>query len=217
MLAREIISDINERQKILLQIKTLYLRYEFNKKDEQLFLNYSIPSVYAIWEGFVQAAFRSYIQELNKLNLTIDTVCESILIYHLESKFPQFREYPRDASKKKLSFFDGLNVFFTEKTIDINVIVNTESNVGFDVMNKLLMIFNLDLIPEYLEPMYSLSQELKHLLRIRNAIAHGQNSIIVNREDLENAIKLIETLMDLVFEKIMAGFVNKSYLLNRSE
>ncbi|MEY3881833.1 MAG: hypothetical protein RIQ94_2629 [Pseudomonadota bacterium] len=211
MLEQEIRSDIDERQRLMLQIKTLYLRYSFNEKDEQLFLNYSIPTVYAVWEGFVQTAFRMYIQQLNRLNLTADNICKPILIHHLENKFKQFREYPKHPIKKA-SFFDGLDQFYTQRIIDINAVVNTESNVGFDVINRLLKNFNLAELSEYPEKKYSLSKELKTLLKIRNAVAHGQDSIIVNREDLESSIKLVEILMDLVLESIIKGFENKSYL-----
>lgn len=213
MLEQDIRSDIDERQKLMLQIKTLYLRYRLNEKDEKMFLIYSIPAVYAIWEGFIQNTFKTYIQELNKLELTVDTICKPILIHHLESKFPQFREYPKHTNSRKVSFFDNLNQFYIEKTIDISTIVNTESNVGFKVLKNLLEKFNLDLIPDYPEPRYSLSQELEKLLKIRNAVAHGQDSVVVNREDLEGAIELVNKLMDLVFEKIIDGFKKKSYLL----
>jgi len=213
MLEQEIRSDIDERQKLMLQIKTLYLRYRLNEKDEKMFLIYSIPAVYAIWEGFIQNTFKAYIQELNKLELTVDTICKPILIHHLESKFPQFREYPKHANSRKVSFFNNLNQFYIEKTIDISTIVNTESNVGFKVLKNLLEKFNLDPIPDYLEPRYSLSQELEKLLKIRNAVAHGQDSVVVNREDLEGSIELVNKLMDLVFEKIIDGFKKKSYLL----
>jgi hypothetical protein len=212
MLEQEIRSDIEERQLLMLKIKTLHLRYRFNEEDEQLFLNYSIPAVYAVWEGFVQTSFQTYIQELNKLNLTIDTICKPILIHHLETSFKQFREYP-EKPNGKVAFFDKLNQFYRSESIDITREVNTESNVGFKVLNKILETFNLELIPEYPEPRYSLPQELdKFLLKIRNSIAHGNNSVVISREDLERAIKLIEVLMDLVSEKMVNGFNNNSYL-----
>jgi hypothetical protein len=224
MLEQEIRSDIDERQKLMLQTKTLYLRYEFNEKDKLLFLIYSIPTIYAIWEGFIQTAFQSYIRELNKLELTIDTICNPILIHHLESKFKQFREYPKAPDKKK-SFFKNLDKFYTERVIDINTTVNTKSNVEFDVLNDLLEAFNLEKIPDYIEPRYSLKQKLHAFVITRNAVAHGQYSdsnvkpeelkekLRSKREDLINAIELVNKLMDIVFEKIIEGFKNKSYLL----
>lgn len=220
LLEQEILSDIEERRELMSRIKLLCPRYGFSLEDEELFLNYSIPIVYSIWEGFIQTSFQIYIRELNKLNLNINNICFPILIHHIESKFPQFKQYPEnDKLKKKVNFFDKLGQFYQCNTLEISAKVNTESNVGFKVLNRILTDFHLETIPEYLEtipeypePRYSLPDELdKFLLKIRNSVAHGQNSIVVNREDLERAIKLVERLMDLVFERIKTGFTNNSY------
>ncbi len=220
MLAQEIRSDIEERQKLMLQIETLYTRYSFNEEDEQLFLVYSIPTIYAIWEGFIDISFRAYIQELNKINLTVDTVCEPILILHLESKFKQLKEYPKN-NDKKVVLFNSLNKFYTERVIEINTTVNTRSNVKFDVLNEILESFNLKTILPYLEPRNSLKQKLDNMVIARNAVAHGQyNEDKIKREDLksrqkdlENNVKLVNILMNLVLERILEGFESKSYLL----
>jgi len=212
-LEQEILSDIEERRELMSRIKLLCPRYGFSLEDEALFLNYSIPIVYSIWEGFIQTSFQIYIRELNKLNLNINNICHPILIYHIESEFPQFKQYPeKDKLKKKVNFFEKLGQFYQCNTLEINPKVNTESNVGFNVLNRILTDFNLETIPEYPEPKYSLPNELdKFLLKIRNNVAHGENSIVVNREDLERAIKLVHKLMDLVFERIKTGFTNNSY------
>lgn len=108
LLEEEINSDIEARRASMLSIKTLTLRYKFLEHDRELLFQHSIPMVYSIWEGFVQTAFQTYIRELNKLGLTIDTVCNPILIHHLEAKFKQFKQYP-EKHKKKVYFFEKLN------------------------------------------------------------------------------------------------------------
>ncbi len=118
MLEQQIRSDIEERQRLMGKVKTLHSRYEFNDDDEQMFLRYSIPAIYAIWEGFIQTSFQTYINELNILNLTIDTLCKPILVYHLETKFKQFREYP-EKPNGKIAFFDKLNQFYQSEIIEI--------------------------------------------------------------------------------------------------
>lgn len=211
-LKQEIISDVEERKRLMLQIKTLSLRYGFNEKDEQLFLSYSIPIIYSLWEGFIQNSFRTYIQELNKLDLKVDDIYKKLLIYHMESNFKQFREYPKN-DQRKLSFFDNLHIFYKSESIQINPVVNTESNVGFDVLNRILRDFNLESIPEYPKPRFSLKEELdKFFLKIRNTVAHGQDSIKISREDLVRAIELVELLMDMVLDRLTNGFQRKTYL-----
>ena len=224
LLEQEIMSDIDEREELMSRIRLMYARYGFSERDEQLFLNYSIPIVYSIWEGFVQTSFQIYIRALNKeltrLELNIDSVCEPILVYHMESTFRQFKQYPNPKSdedkpkivKKKVDFFNALGLFYKSHTLQIHPNINTESNVGFNVLNRILNDFNLEKIPTH-ENNYSLKDELGKLLQIRNAVAHGQkSSIVVNREDLERAINLVKKLMPLVFERIKTGFIEKSYL-----
>lgn len=214
LLEQDILSDIDEREELMSWVRLLYLRYGFSERDEQLFLNYSIPIVYSIWEGFVQTSFQVYIRELNKLELSINDVCNPILIYHIESRFPQFKQYPEpDKFTKKVIFFDKLGQFYSSNPFVINANINTESNVGFNVLNRILKDFNLEKIPEYPEPKHSLKDELHTLLQIRNAVAHGQKiSIVVKREDLDRSIELVKKLMPLVFERIKTGFIEKSYL-----
>jgi hypothetical protein len=211
-LEQEIISDIEERKILMSQIRLLCPRYGFSEEDEQLFLNYSIPIIYSIWEGFVETSFQTYIRELNKLELDVNNVCKQILVYHIESTFKQFKEYPEKIDNK-IKFFGQLNSFYQSQKFEIYTPINTESNVGWKVLNRILTNFNLEKIPAYTEPKYHLAEELdKFLLDIRNRVAHGQNSVVVNREGLERAIKLVELLMDLVCDRIVTGYAAKTYL-----
>jgi len=138
----------------------------------------------------------------------------------MEAEFLQFKQYPRSMNredqlkrtKQKVRFFEELKRFYSSEILEINANVNTESNVSFSVLNRILGDFNLAEISEFPLPRYSLKVELdQFLLRIRNAVAHGQNSVIVKLEDLERAITLVERLMDLVFKSIRDGFINESY------
>ncbi len=212
LLEQEITSDIDTRLSSISSIKTLTSRYNLLDYDKDLLLQHSIPMIYSIWEGFIQQTFQIYIRTLNKLELSFDTLCKPMIIFHLENKFKQFAEYPKKLDKKLL-FFKQLNQFYHAEKININPIVNTESNVGFAILNKILAEFNLEKIQEYPEPKYSLKDELdKFLLKIRNNIAHGQNSILVTTNDITRAAKLVTLLMDLVFERIKEGFINQTYL-----
>lgn len=210
-LEKDLSNDREEREKTLLQIKTLSMRYQFREEDEQLFLNYSIPAIYAIWEGFIQSSFKMYIQELNTLNLKIDTICHSLLIYHMEITFKQFNEYPTKLPKK-INFFENLHQCYQSEFINLTRIIDTKSNVGFQVLQDLLTTFNLSVIPEYTENKYALKQNLDLFLQTRNAVAHGQNSIIVRRTDIEQSIELIQKLMELVCTNILRGYHDQTYL-----
>jgi hypothetical protein len=209
-LEQELISEIDERRDLMLRLKVLLKRLKL-EQDKQLFLSYSIPIIYSVWEGFVKIAFEIYIKELNKLNLSINNVCDSIFVYYMESRVPQLRNYPQDF-KGKVKLFNNLEKIYANNAFNINPVVNTESNVNFNVLNRLLGEFNLKKIDDYIESKYSLANELDgFLLKIRNAIAHGDKSIVVSEEELIRSILLVERLMDLVFERIRDGFIAESY------
>ena len=210
ILEQDIRSDIGERQQLMLQIKTLYLRYQFNERDEKIFLSYSMPAIYAIWEGFIQTSFKTYVQEINKINLSVNTVHKQILCYRIENSFKQFKQYPKNYDKKVV-FFDKLGEFYSADIIEITRTINTENNVGFDVLNRLLAAFNLEKIPDYYEQRWLKNELDERLLRIRNQVAHGQDSIIVSRNDLEDSINLVNILMELVLNRTMIGFSTESY------
>lgn len=213
LLEQDIQDDINERVIQMTTIKTLSSRYSYNSSDEQFILNYSFPIVYSIWEGFIQTAFQIYIRELNKLNLSIDNISEHILIFSMESSFKQLFSYPQKHNQK-ITYFGKMMTFFkSSNSIYINPVVNTESNVGFNVLNKILGKFNLKNIPEYINPGVSTKYELDDfLLKIRNGVAHGNSAYTVSRDDLERAISLVTSLMDLVLISIKDGFSQNSHL-----
>jgi hypothetical protein len=57
---RKIGEDIDWRVSELMTIKTFPLHYELSEHHKKFFLKYSVPSIYAVWEGFVKNSFRLY-------------------------------------------------------------------------------------------------------------------------------------------------------------
>lgn len=209
LLEQDIQTDIDERKVQLTKIKTLPSQYSFNPSDEQFLLIYSFPIIYSIWEGFIQNAFQIYIREINNSNLSIDQISEHILVFSMESTFRQLFTYPQK-HPQKINYFNKMKTYFRgNNNVYINPVVNTESNVGFKVLNRILESFNLNTIPEYPQPKYSIKYELDDfLLKIRNGVAHGNTAYLIKRNDLDRAIKIVNELMDLVFISIKEGFSN---------
>lgn len=209
----DIIEDIEWRKEQLLMCKTIPFLNDFSSSHREFLIKHSIPVVYSIWEGFVQSAFQTYVRELNRLSLDRRQYCNNIIVHTLETKFPQFREYPSDYNKRE-RFIDRLEDFLAGQ-FEITTIIDTESNVGFDVINKLLHKFNLQDLPHY-----PYKQELKSLLMHRNRISHGDSSLVINSDNTQEFIdkiseftRLIEDLMEMILERFKIGFnMVKSYL-----
>ncbi|MDQ7091731.1 MAG: MAE_28990/MAE_18760 family HEPN-like nuclease [Methylococcales bacterium] len=117
LLEQEITSDIDTRLSSISSIKTLTSRYNLLDYDKDLLLQHSIPMIYSIWEGFIQQTFQIYIRTLNKLELSFDTLCKPMIIFHLENKFKQFAEYPKKLDKKLLFLNNLINFIMLKKLI----------------------------------------------------------------------------------------------------
>ncbi len=73
-LENDLFQDISWRIGELSQIKTIPFRYKMTKENKSMLIKYSVPSIYALWEGFVVSSFQSYRREINALNIPIEKV-----------------------------------------------------------------------------------------------------------------------------------------------
>lgn len=135
----------------------------------------------------------------------------------MENSFKQFKEYPQK-SGKKAHFFNELSMFYEEDVHTLYPKVDTESNLGFDVMNRLLEQFGVKKFPEcweeYKYPNLTLKVMLKDLLRYRNAISHGgdlTNEEIVTQDVYNKYKKLIIDLMYGVHDALMEAINFETY------
>lgn len=133
------LSIIEQYEASALDIERIFFtgRYKLSRKHYSLLSVQSISILYSYWEGFVQNSFRLYIEYLNSLNIEFDLFCDEIVVFHMDKTFKQFKEYP-EKSKQKISFYGKLQNHFLQSRHEIFQTVDTESNVGFMVLNKLL-------------------------------------------------------------------------------
>lgn len=211
---------INEREMALLDIQRVLFtkRYRLSKKHREIFSVQSVSMAYAIWEGFVQNTFRMYIEYLNSLQIDFSLLEECIVIFHMENKFKQFNEYPKK-NDKKINFYKKLEEHYKSNFISLHATVDTESNVSFEVLNKLLKQFALEPFPEvwgeYSHPNPSLKKTMGTFLRYRNGIAHGgdvSSEEKVTREVYERYRKLVLDLMYAIYSKLENAIKHETYL-----
>jgi hypothetical protein len=215
-----IIQDIEDRVSALFEIeRTLFTeRYQFSKKHKDIFTTQSISMIYSLWEGFIQKSFQSYIDELNKNKAKIFEFSDNIIIHHMENNFKQFFHYPQNQNKK-ISFFNKLREFYFLERHIINRTVDTESNVNFDVLNKLLKKFSLEPFPEYwksyIHPNSNLKETMAQFLKLRNNVAHGGDIDIPDKITHEMYQKYKELVINLMYElhqKMIKGISNYTYI-----
>jgi hypothetical protein len=198
----EILADIEWRISELATLKSIPIRYSFKPDHKELHIKYSIPAIYAIWEGFVKNCFTIYSQHLNTLSLKRSEIASALLTHQIDSEC-DFQN-PRqnfEAKQRLVELIDGL---FTE-TIIIKPSVPTESNVNFKVLNKILERFCINQIEDKYD------RGLNKLLRFRNTIAHGENSITVDMTHVTEFVSLVESLMLDIVINIQTSERNGTY------
>jgi hypothetical protein len=182
----EILEDINWRIAELATIKSFPIKYNFSLNHKEIQIKYSIPAIYAIWEGFVKNCFITYSNHLNTLSIKRAEISFPLLTHFIDSEC-DFNN-PRvnfDAKQKMVIKIDNL---LTE-VIRLRPNVPTESNVNFKVLKKILERFCISVVDDKYE------SGLKKLLFFRNSIAHGENSLVVDMDQMTEFIELIENLM----------------------
>ena len=212
-LRSELEADIAVRQQNLSRIKTIPTRYLFRGDDVDSWLRCAFPIIYAEWEGFFVYALSLYFREVNKLHLSLDDLNDKYFVRNADKKFKQLREYPSDFGKR-LSFLKNMLTYFRNTgEVDLHTEVNTESNLGFKVMNTILGGLNFTLIENHINhDAYSLKDDMdKFLLDKRNGLVHGDPASTVTSDQVTAAITLVERLMDLTKETILDGYKNEVF------
>jgi hypothetical protein len=210
---------IEERQNILFEIeRTIFTkRYGLSINHKEIFSAQSIAMIYSIWEGFIQDAFAIYIEEINNEVNNFYGLSDKILVHCMENKFKQFHSYPVMTDNRKISFLNDLKAFYDFDTPqEINRNVNTESNVGFDVLNKLLIRFSLEEFPPhwdiYTHPNPNLKEMMFNLLKLRNEVAHkGSLAYKIDQETYIRYKDLVVNLMYEIRQRMINGLQDETF------
>lgn len=189
----------------------------FPSAQKALLATYSITMLYSIWEGFVAKSFHLYIDYINEQQVLYNELSDSVLIYNMESKFKQFKNYPEKQNKKS-KFFTDLYVHCQANIAEISPFVDTGDNVGFDVLNKLMVTFGLEKFPEYWGvykyPKPNLKETMSAFLRYRNAAAHGadiSNEEVITQDVYSRYRSLVRDLMYGIHDRFLDGISKRSY------
>jgi hypothetical protein len=196
--------DIDWRMSELGSLKSIPVRYKLLSHHKEMIIKYTIPSIYALWEGFVRNSFMCYITNINSLNLSIHDVHMNLVVHGITS-VPKLRlENARNSFKIKKEFTETY-LSIIGKPFQLTDVIPTRSNVNFDTINEILLIFNLEELPK------SFDKPLEKLVNFRNSIAHGEISIPIKLSDVEFFTKLLNDLMIEIFLRIEKGLKLETY------
>jgi hypothetical protein len=203
-LESELKQEVNWRIDEISIIKTLPHLYKMRNYHKDIIKKYSIPALYSLWEGFFVASMELYVRKINELNLNRQYIHINILSYDLDCKHQLGN--PRINVENKIKITKELEKFFDSK-ITISSKIQTESNVNYKVLNKVLRYFNL----RKFDKKY-FKDGLNKLLMYRNSIAHGENSFEITDKIISELSEVVIKCMDNLQDILIDGIKNKTYL-----
>lgn len=217
---KRIEKDIDERQAVLFEIERVLFtgRYNISKKHLDIFTIQSISMIYSVWEGFIQTSFNLYIDAINEKELEPSLLNDELYIYNIENNFKQLFAYPQKQNKK-IDFLSKLKDHFLLESFKLNRGVNTQNNVGFDVINGLLKLFCINPFEEhwkqYRYPNPNLKETLAIFLKYRNSVSHGGDITSeekVTREVFTRYKNLVYDLMIEIQNKMVYTLKESKYI-----
>lgn len=199
-------ADIAKRSTNLTSMRTLASRYGFSQTDIDTINRCSFPIIYAEWEGFFVFAMSLYLQSINQQHLSIDDLDEHYYVILCEKTYKQLKDYPDKFPKKRNFLYNFKNFMRNTGAVSFLTTVNTESNLGFDVMNTILNLYKIEKLNDHINnDAYSLKSKMNLFLDKRNGLAHGDPAASASNSDISDAIHLVEILMEHVKEHIIAA------------
>ena len=202
-----ITADMDWRMGELGSLKTIPHRYHMEEQHIAMLKRYIVPAIYGLWEGFVKNTILVYIEEINKAEVPVNSICLNTLIYMTDIDDNLKLSTERKHKEKKERFIKNFqNLLATPVNMKLKVI--TESNVNLEVANHLLESFNIETLPDVYDG------KLNKLLNFRNAIAHGESAISVGEKEINEFSQLVVELMSEITERVEKGLLSKSYLSN---
>jgi|LGOV01.1.fsa_nt_gb predicted transcriptional regulator len=203
-LEEKLLYEVDWRTNELSTIRTIPLLCNCTDKQIEIIEKYSVVAIYSLWEGFVVESFTTYIRELNNLKLTGDKLNLNIITHDIDIKYDLTSE--RKHFEKKRKFVSEVHKY-AKSSVIITTKIPTKSNVNYKVICEILDHFYLEKLPEK-----EFKKKLDKLLLVRNKVAHGEHSIPVDRDMIQEFTYTVIGTMHEVTNSIVNGFVNKTYL-----
>ena len=195
--------EIGWRKKELANIKNL-ITDEDNEKA-RFFRRSAIALSYAHLEGGVKSLFIIHVKFLNKLfkeNILtfekIDDILFDLVFYDKRNTIIQ------NDREKRLKVFEECRKIFLDKKLEINKkIVNTQSNLSFDVLKEIYELFDVKMNENII-----IEEKFIDILKDRrNYIAHGEK-VNPRKDEVTESIDKVMNIIELVKNDILKKMNN---------
>lgn len=175
-----------------------------HKVDQQLWDRMCIPMIYAHWEGYIVSSLRVLIGHLNKLELSLRDVDTKLIVVGLGKNYNSLSG--KQSFDQKVDFTDKFIALF-ESAIKFKKDIDTKSNLNSKVLKELCNMFGFSF-----EKFENVCSDIDRIVTFRNKIAHGENSILPDADNIEKYISSVNNATDIFLQEIDNFLSNKTYL-----
>lgn len=200
-LSNKLYDEISWRRKELTLIKSK-IPVEKNSFQSAM-IRASIPLLYAHWEGFVKLTMSYYLEYVSNKYLKNSELKTQFIALSLQNKLGDLTNSTFENRTKIIDFM--YNEINKRSNIPKKNIINTKSNLRFDVLKEILFI--LDLHDNYIDNQKDL---INDLCDQRNFIAHGEHKL-VDYQTFENFFTDTIALMEYLKTTIENNAVQEKY------
>ena len=194
----ELISDRNWRFSELEYYKKIPKLY-----TNALFINHldkywrmCVPMVYAHWEGFVVASYKQVVGYLSRQKYKYSQVQPYIILLSNKERFGYLQG--NQSKDQKLRFLKEYT-FEEFNGVDISSsVVSTSSNLNYKQFVTLLDDFGISPTAVHDKNKAMINK----LVTFRNKISHGENSVIVHEDDVNQMINCVMEMVDTTISDI---------------
>lgn len=195
--------------------------------DRQKIRRSIVCLLYAHVEGFVKFSFSLYVDQINKKTLKCKEVSSAIAAAAFSKEFKALKDLnkkskifirtlPEDKHlhgfARQIDFVESIGSFYDHPVLIGEDYINTENNVGREVIEK--MLFQVGLEYSDLKEIYS---PLNKLLNVRNDIAHGKRKQGIEDKDYAEFLECCRSVIDAIARRLTTAFGMGKYLRQAEE
>lgn len=198
------------RVKEFQKIKLIYSDLQGNPRHLQTYSSMCIPMIYAHWEGYCVATFRLVADHINNQRLPYKSLINTLFTYSQKSTYDYLKG--KQSFEQRCKFSTKFIQILNGDSITIDKKLDAKSNLNFKIFKEFFQIFDIEI--EHLKESYN--RELDRLVRVRNSIVHGENSIVVDDEMIMKYINLVTELFDQVLLIFSDFLLNQKFIVEQA-
>ena len=176
-----------------------------SKINDKLWFRMCIPMIYAHWEGFIIDSLKTLLEHLNTLSLIPSQTATNLVVIGIGESYKKLSG--KQSFKQKIEFTNKINETFNNP-IKFSKKIDTKSNLRSDVLKEICQMYGFNF-----ENFKEQTSVIDRLVNIRNSIAHGENSVVPDEDNITKYINTINKAMDIFLNEINIFLDNESYKL----